>query len=1005
MLSGKYAEASQRDIPVMRQLQPRLVWDRVNDSIGPLPGTRLSATGTAGAITDKGQYAVYMADGKTRLGELDEEFVFETTVGNVFLLGSQTWRVTGIDNDRVLVSEAPGEAPRMPFWRGDEPWRAYALGERIGRFRRAVIERIDDPDLIDWLMREYVCDRPSAENIERYVRKQLAALGVMSTDRQVLVEAFTDPTGVQYWAIHSPFGGRVNGAWSLALAGLLREKLNAPVETHVDDDGILIRLTTVGNVFDPALVRINPEEARERILRELPDSALFGARFRMNAQRALLLPGARAGKRTPFWLQRLKARDLLAAVKQFDDFPIVAETLRECLIDALDLPHLSTVLDGLRSGHIAFTQVASHAPSPLAAGLLHRFSLQYVYEWDQGKPIGASRALPLRREVLTELIGQGGAVLAGLLRDEARAELDAPTHPIGSAAALAQWLFEQGDLRLDDIAARAGQDAPVWIASLRDTGQLIERDIAGTAAIIHTERAAEYADLAFSEPVLRRWLSHTGPRTVAQIQRRYGFDPRWLIETLDRLVASGELARGRFTAGLDEDEVCDWANLERIHRRSLALQRGESRALPVQAFTHFLTRWTAAHPDTQRIGGDGLRATLNQLNGVVAGVDTWQNDLLPVRVSGYSTADLNAQFSRGDLIWVCDGRRARWVTRGTAGLFIARESSQPEPDGLPGEVLASLKQEGALRLDDLAESLGVPRAALIDALVGLALAGWVSCDSLPGLNAVLAHRVAPAERTVSALEADLAARLGGRGGPSFGQRPLRSEMRAARQRVSTRLNSDVPVDHWREPWRWMPVHSARMLGKSLSADAHAEAVAATLLQRYGVVTFDLLERESLALRWAELYPVLNRLEMRGQLRRGYFVSGLAGIQFALPDALDLLNASADDLNVDQRVSVLSAVDPALSTLVLDQARLPGTHVGLWRGLPVFVSEDRATRINIASDTPDEIVSRALAALFANPGLRRNVLVERWNDADALGGPAETWLRPFGFERTPRGLRR
>ena len=405
MLAGRFPSEAHAG------LRARVSWDRVNGRLAALPGTRLLALTNGGTIPDKGMYGAYLPDGKTRIGELDEEFVFETRPGDTFMLGSQVWRVLDITQDRVIVGEAPGAMARMPFWHGDLPWRQYDLGRRVGEFRRTVAERLHAAqaawgsglvdgalglrglvrqrdvtpvrELVAWLCDDHALDEASAHIVLDYVAGQLDRAGAISSDRTILVETFEDALGDPRMVVHSPFGGRVNGPWGLVLAQALRERTGVEVEVQSSDDGILLRFPESDADFPLDLVAgIGAAEARRRLLRELPESAVFGAQFRMNAARALLLPGLRAGKRTPFWLQRLRSRDLLQAVRGFDDFPLIAETYRDCLEDVMDLPHLEQVLDGIRAGSIEVVAFAALTPSPVAQSLLRSFANVHLYEWD-----------------------------------------------------------------------------------------------------------------------------------------------------------------------------------------------------------------------------------------------------------------------------------------------------------------------------------------------------------------------------------------------------------------------------------------------------------------------------------------------------------------------------------------------------------------------------------------------------------------------------------------------
>jgi ATP-dependent Lhr-like helicase len=517
MLAGRYPSQA------YRELRARLDWDRVNNRLAALPGSRMLALTNGGTIPNTGAFGAYLADGKTKLGELDEEFVFETRIGDTLMLGSQVWRVLDIDENCVTVAEAPGAIPRMPFWRGDYPWRPYELGQRVGTFRRDVEEKLetlrrdlefadDTPfkdildtyhrdtedtekndkklcdlrasvfNLLTWLQETYALDTNSAWNTLDYLASQLDQTGALATDRSILVELFDDPLGDPRMVVHSPFGGRVNGPWGLALASALRERASIEIEVETNDDGILLRLLESDAEFPLDVVtEMGPAEARERILRELPDSAVFGARFRQNAARALLLPGVGRGKRTPFWLQRLRAKELYQVVRKFDDFPIVIETYRDCLQDVLDLPHLEEVLGGIQRGDITVTVMESRAPSPVAESLMFNFISTRMYEWDAPKAEQQLQQLAINRDLLQDLLKD--VALDELLRPEAidtvRGQLQhtLPTAWARTEAELAVLLQQMGDLSPSEVAQRAMVDPSSWIAHLTGEGRVIGMDI------------------------------------------------------------------------------------------------------------------------------------------------------------------------------------------------------------------------------------------------------------------------------------------------------------------------------------------------------------------------------------------------------------------------------------------------------------------------------------------------------------------------------------------------
>ena len=498
MLAGRYPSQA------YRELRARIAWDRVNHKLAALPGSRMLALTNGGTIPDRGSFSIYLPDGKTRLGDLDEEFVYETRVGDTFMLGSQVWRVTDITDDKVMVSGAPGAVPRMPFWRGDFPWRPFELGRRVGEFRRAIVERLEGlrsamelgqfrdirgkrdelpvEQELARLREEFALDASSAWLALDYVASQLDKAGTISSDRTVIVEVFDDALGDPRMVIHSTFGGRVNGAWGLALASALRQRTGVNVEVQTNDDGILLRFPDADAEFPLDVVSaMGPGEARERILHELPHSAVFGAHFRQNAARALLLPGLRGGKRTPFWLQRLRAKDLLQVVRRLEDFPIVVETYRDCLQDVLDLPHLEQVLSGIQDGEIRVVPIESPTPSPVAQSLLWNLVSIYMYEWDTPKAERQLQTLSLSRELLGDLLRN--VALDELLRPEAVEEVrDQLQHLAATAQArtseeLFVFLQEMGDLSSSEIARRASVDPTDWIDQLSRENRIVATPI------------------------------------------------------------------------------------------------------------------------------------------------------------------------------------------------------------------------------------------------------------------------------------------------------------------------------------------------------------------------------------------------------------------------------------------------------------------------------------------------------------------------------------------------
>lgn len=1006
MLSGKYADIGQRD------LRARIAWDRVNDRLAALPGSRLLAISNAGTIADTGAYGVYLEDRKTKVGELDEEFIYETRVGDAFLLGSKVWRVLDIDNDKVVVGDAAGSVPRMPFWHGDYPWRPYELGVRIGKFRREIADKlarhVERAEIERWLRETYALDENSVRNLIEHVERQLDAVGVMSSDKTIVVESFEDAVGEPRIVIHSPFGGRVNGAWALALTSAIREQTGVQPEAQTNDDGILFRFPQLrGAPPVDAIRQMSSADARERIIGELPNSALFGAHFRMNAARALLLPKARGQKRTPFWLQRLKAKDLLALVSRLKDFPIVAETYRDCLRDVLDLPHLAEVLDGIEQAKIQFVSIETAMPSPVAAALMFQFISIYMYEWDAPKAERQLQTLSLRRELLDDLLETRGVELSDLLQPEAIAQVTAelqhraPGYRARSSEELALIMQQLGDLTTEEIVARSAGDGRDWLKQLAEQGRVVEVSVPTRAGPrlrwAPVELANEYEAPA-RDQVLARWLQNAGPVTRPAILERYTFDSAQVEEILTRLVMAREIVRGHFTHGSTSDEFVDRRTLEQIHRRTLTILRKQVQAVPLAAYADFLTRWQHVAPSEQLVGEQGLRLSLQQLSGVALAESVWERDVLGTRATDYASGDLEAFIASGEFVWVAQGTRVRLFPRGQGAIFLSRA----DEGGLSVNARAVydvLRLEGASFNADLEAGLRLRGEQLRLALAELTGRGLITNDSWDSLRAVLDTSRRGGAQEPSPLEAEIRARLQS---INRGPRPLtRGRYQDAKRRVVRRMANSTPKP---QQGRWGIVRRPGILGPDLSEEERAEKLARLLLARYGIVTHECLEREDRAGDWSLLYPVWQRMEMRGDVRRGYFVAGLGGVQFALPSAVEKLRAPGDDSLV-----VLNATDPAnifggdLEGIAFRFARVPSTHIILSRGDPVLVAEDNGERIVVSPGASTELVHRALEAYLVRPGALRHTTVAQWNGEPVLGSRAEELLQALDFHRTPAGM--
>lgn len=1092
MLAGRFPSVAHRE------LRARLVWDRVNDQVAALPGARLLALTNGGTITDRGAFGAYLGDGKTKLGELDEEFVYETRVGDTLILGSQVWRVIEVTDNKVLVADAPGATPRMPFWRGDFPWRPYELGQRVGEFRRAVAEQLtrirhvlDLPSyralleqrdneavqtLLLWLRQDYALDTNSAWSVIDYVAGQLDHAGAISSDRTILVELFEDTLGDPRLVIQSPFGGKVNGLWGLALASVLRERAGVEVELASNDDGILFRFPDADADIPLDLITgMTPSEARERILQELPNSAVFGAQFRQNAERALMLPSAGKGKRTPFWLQRLRAKDLLQIVRKLPDFPIVAETYRDCLEEVMDLPHLEEVLTGIQQGAIRVQVLESYTPSPVAQSLLWDLIAFYMYEWDTPKAERQLQTLAINRDLLQDLLKDVN--LADLLKPEAvtaiREQLQrtASTAQARTSEELAAILLELGDLTTSEIAQRATVDPAGWIGQLAGAQRIVEvaiptahgvqtrwvateylpayiaaftldADERGFARIVSHIEAIQSAQIRAGgllgarpdearRAILERFLRQAGPVTSTVILARYAFPPEWLEQELTQLVESRALAHGQFSppaianATDDGPEYIDRHTLEQMHRRTLTLLRKEIRPVPLPIYADFLTHWQHLQPATRLRGEGALRTILQQLRALPVVGRMWEGAVLPLRTANYQSTELAALCQSGDLVWIGAGgvdprrSRIRFLFRGEGSLYL--EPSLADLATLSTDAQATfafLQSEGAVFATDLRTALDRSEAVVESALLELVMAGLVTNDSLLALQRIVhggAPRPAQPQRPLSSLEAQLAERLGSRDSRlALGRRPSHSEMAAARRRVRHRLErAEEELAPLPQEGRWTLVHRFGVMGKAPALADQVAQQARQLLARWGVVTHESLTNELGAWDWSLLYQEFQRLEVRGEVRRGYFVQGLPGVQFALPAVVEQLRAgSVAEVTADEALLLLNACDPAnlygaalpegpmrFDGQPLTFVRIPSTWLVAHRGLPVLLIEGNGAQLTTGQGVDDTLLQAAVTCWLEHVRHHeRRLTVERWNENGILGSAGQPLLEAAGFYR-------
>ncbi len=909
MLSGRYPSDE------FAELRPRITWDRVGGTVVARDGARRVAIANGGTIPDRGLYGVYLVGagpGAARVGELDEEMVFESRPGETFVLGASSWRIEEITHDRVLVTPAPGEPGKMPFWKGDRAGRPLELGLAIGRLMHTLV-RLPPAAAVDRLTSQHDLDARAAEHLLQYLADQQAAGSAIPDAGTIVVERVRDDLGDWRICVLSPRGGRIHAPWAMAAVAKIRAETGIDVETLWGDDGFVVRFPDVDAPPDPRLVLPDPDEVQALVVGQLGATALFAARFRENAARSLLLPKRRPGTRAPLWQQRKRAADLLAVAARFGSFPVLLETYRECLRDFFDMPALVDTLRDVRSRRVRVVTVDATTPSPFAASLLFSYVASFLYDGDAPLAERRAQALAVDQAQLRELIGD--AELRELLDGDAATALERqlqrldPRHHARSADGVHDLLLALGDLDTADLEARTvSAEVARTIHTLVQQRRALLIRVAGRERYIAVEDAARYRDAlgvplppgipeallaAVPDPLgdlaLRFARTHA-PFTAAEFAGRHALPIPEAERVLLRLTADGRLLEGEFRPGGTRREWTDAGVLRQLRRRSLARLRREIEPVEPAALGRLVTRWQGVVK--RRRGADALLDVIEQLQGTALPASVLETDILPARLDQYDAGDLDAVMAAGEVVWVGieplgerDGRVALFLADHLRQLLPPRPDAAPDGDPRARAMLAFLATHGASFFQPLHEGTGGGYPAdSLTALWDLVWRGRVTNDAMHALRAFSRSR-APRRR---------------------GRRADVGAFRSRRQAPATAEGrwSLVPS----------PLTPAARRGRQAAGDAAAHtrwltATAQQLLARHGVLTREAVASELVPGGFAAVYPILKALEDSGRVRRGYFVAGLGATQFAVPGAIDLLRSVRDDEQAPE-VAVLSAVDPA-----------------------------------------------------------------------------------------------
>jgi ATP-dependent helicase Lhr and Lhr-like helicase len=908
LLSGRYPSDE------FAELRPRLTWDRVRNVVTARDGAARLAILNAGTIPDRGLYGVFLAhtEGKAvRVGELDEEMVFESHPGETFILGASTWRIVEITHDRVLVTPAPGEPGKMPFWKGDGPGRPLEFGRRIGALVRE-LRALPKQAALTRLVAEHDLDPGAAENLMQFLADQEGATGAVPDDRTVVIERCRDELGDWRVCVLTPFGSRIHIPWAMAVSARIRTAGGPEVETLWGDDGFVLRFPDTDEPPDPDWFLVESAEAMALVLRQLGTTALFAGRFREAAGRALLLPRRRADARSPLWQLRKRSYDLLSVASRYPKFPLLLEAYRECLRDVFDMPALIETLRAIEQRQLRVHVVETRKPSPFASSLLFSYVANFLYDGDAPLAERRAQALTIDQDQLRELLGE--ADLRELLDADAIAEVEeiaqclAETHRARSADGIHDLCLRLGDLSREELARRVvSPDLLTHVDRLVRSRRLLELRIAGERRLIAAEDAARYRDglgiplppglaAALLEPIahpvlelVRRYARTHGPFTLRAAAERFAVDASAVENALRQLAAEGRVLEGGFLPGGLHREWCDAEMLRLIRRKSLAKLRREVEPVEQHTLARFLTHWQGLLMPrrTGHVNLDGLLDAIESLQGAPLPASLMETAILPARIAEYAPAGLDTLIAAGEVAWAGvepigerDGRIALFLADKLPLLAQQRPLVEPLTER-EEKLIAVLESTGASFFDPLHQAAGGGYPGeTIEALWSLVWRGLITNDSLHALRAYIAR-------------------------PESARAPRRVQTGAVfRSRRTT-----PPTAQGR--WSLLPLRAQKPGQGAPTATEASHALALQLLNRYGVLLREHVAAENVPGGFSAVYDVLKALEESGRIRRGYFVAGLGATQFALPAAVDLLRQLRTAPPEEKPEFVqLAATDPA-----------------------------------------------------------------------------------------------
>lgn len=1032
MLSGRYPSSDFSD------LRPRITWDRQAGLLTPRDGARRTAIGSGGTIPNRGQYGVFLhgvPPALGRVGELEEIMVFESKIGDVFLLGATGWRILDITPDRVIVAPAPGVPGRMPFWHGDNPGRPAEFGEAIGSLIRTV-GSMPQEDARRFLEDQHALTPEAAVEMLEYLDRQRQAAGSVPDDRTIVVERHRDEIGEWRVCILTPYGSRVHAPWAMAIGATLRDRTGVETDVMWTENGIVVRAPDAEQPPPTEWLLPDPALVRDLVIRQLafgggasrqmshgaPVTALFASHFREAAGRALLLPQRRPGKRSPLWLTRKRAADLLHIVARYQDFPIVLETVRECLQDVFDMSALTSLLERISSGEISVVTADTLAPSPFASSLLFSYIANFMYEGDAPMAERRAQALTLDPVRLRELLGEGE--LRDLLDAEAVAEVEASLQALGDRRprgkdGIHDLLIRLGDLTTDEIIERTAEEpdrTSEWLRLLAAEGRALSIRLGGEERWIAVEDASRYRDAigvalpsdlhaSFQEAVhdplgdlIVRYARTHGPFTSSEVADRFAMGEAPVRTALRSLAADGRIVEGEFRPGGAGVEWCAAEVLQSLRTRSLARLRRQIEPVDHATFVRFLLEWHGiGMSPSVRNPEELLEAAVRRLQGAPLVASHLERDILKVRMPGYDRRDLDLMLASGGLLWTGDGRvgdrdgRIRLLFADDAPFLSHGPATEPpELDGLERGVYGYLNDAGASFFAAIVQGVRGFQPEVLNALWELVWKGLVTNDTLAPLRSLVHPQ--PVRRT---------------------ERMDRRRTGSYRSRPPAGVLGGRPIPATAQG-RWSAIDGGRT---ELRREDRLAAWVGQLVDRYGVLTRETALAEGIEGGFSGLYPLLDAMETSGRLRRGYFIEGLGATQFAAPEAVEMLRRYRLDPVPDESRSdavVLAATDPANpfgaalpwpdAPTLRRPTRSAGSYICISDGRPMAWLSVAERRLILFAET-DEV--RKLVASAVDHAIRDErldpLILGTVNDGPAVDHPISHVAETLGHASGSRGI--